>query len=173
MEGKEWKWALKERRGREDAGFARLTSGISKDRNVRVRHSDLNKTFWGVFDRPCGCVVVVKPENNMGTQLGRVVGAGLGFHDIEGVVEFLLERKPHVVSWTGGNLCCSARWAGWFIVWREGGHQGFLLQTAGQEYQSWVGSHPHCHFHWCPLTILPSPHTFPVLRAVLTMYTDS
>lgn len=79
MEAKERKWALKERIGREDAGFARLTSGISKGRNVRVRHSDLNKTFWGVFARTCGCVVVVDPENNMGTQLGSVVGAGLVF----------------------------------------------------------------------------------------------
>ena len=55
--------------GREDAGLSRLKSSISKDRNVRVRHSDLNKTFWGVFGRAHGCVVVVEPENSMGTQL--------------------------------------------------------------------------------------------------------
>lgn len=69
MEGKELKWALKERMGREDAGLSRLQSSISKDRNVRVRHSDLNKICGGMFCRTHGCVVVVEPESNMGTQL--------------------------------------------------------------------------------------------------------
>lgn len=83
MEGKELKWALKERMGREDAGLSRLESSISKDRNVRVRHSDLKKIWGGgMFHRTHGCVVVAEAESNMETQLCSDRGAKLGFHDM-------------------------------------------------------------------------------------------
>ena len=46
-------------------GLPGLTVALAKVGNVRVRQSDLNKSFWRTLaTRAHGCVIVVKPESN-------------------------------------------------------------------------------------------------------------